>query len=136
MRAPAESPVLSPDTSNAIVLFAHGARDARWSEPLERMREALIRACPHVRVETAFLELQEPGLAGVLEFLAVDGVRRIDIVPVFWSRGGHVAVDLPRLVDDFRDRHAGVEARVLPLLSEIDGMEAFIVGAILRQVEG
>jgi sirohydrochlorin cobaltochelatase len=126
---------LNARTSNAIVLFAHGARDARWSEPLERMREALMHARPQTRVETAFLELQEPGLAGVLEFLAVDGVRRIDIVPVFWSRGGHVAVDLPQLVGAFRDRHAGVEVRVLPVLSELDGMEAFIIGAILRQVE-
>lgn len=41
----------------ALVLFAHGARDARWREPFDRLRERLAAQQPDVDTRLAFLEL-------------------------------------------------------------------------------
>lgn len=104
----------------AVVLFAHGARDPRWAEPLEALRRRLEqRGC---RVAVAFLELMTPTLAEVVAALAAGGDRAIEIVPVFLGQGGHVREDLPRLVDDVRSRHPQVDLRLAHAVGEDDGV--------------
>ena len=120
--------------ATAIVLFAHGARDARWAQPLERLREALQRARPGVRISIAFLELQPPGLAETLAALAAAGATQIDIAPIFWSERGHIARDLPALVATFAGQAPLVRVRVLPVLAELAGMDEFVAQAILGHV--
>ncbi|HYB49884.1 MAG TPA: CbiX/SirB N-terminal domain-containing protein [Burkholderiaceae bacterium] len=121
--------------TDAIILFAHGARDARWVQPLQRLQEALAQARPSTSVQLAFLELQSPNLEQALTQLAAAGCRRIDIAPIFWAQGGHVAQDLPDVVRQFTARQPEVHVRVLPVLSELPGMDGFLVGAILAQLE-
>ena len=120
--------------SDAIILFAHGAKDARWALPLQQLQRALALARPQTSVQVAFLELQEPNLADALAALAAAGCRRIDVAPIFWSRGGHTAQDLPQIVREFAAREPGTVIRVLPVLSELPGMEQFLVQAILTQI--
>jgi sirohydrochlorin cobaltochelatase len=121
---------------SAIILFAHGARDVRWAQPLDRLRAAIAIARPGVRTAIAFLELQPPGLPATLAELAAAGVTHIDIAPIFWSRGGHIARDLPALVQTFSAGSPGVQVRVLPVLAELPGMEAFVAGAITALADG
>lgn len=118
-------------TEPAIVLFAHGARDAAWARPLERLRDAIARARPAAPVRIAFLEMQPPGLPETLAALAGDGATRIDIAPIFWSRGGHIARDLPAMVDEFARGAPHVVVRVLPVLAELAGMDDFVAQAIV-----
>lgn len=120
----------------ALVLFAHGARDARWAEPLARLRTDLLRYAPQLRVELAFLELQAPGLAETLDGLAADGCRGIVVAPIFWSMGAHAARDLPQLVASFAQRHPEAQLRVLPVLADLPGMDAFLARALLAQMPG
>ena len=121
--------------TTAIVLFAHGARDVRWAQPLERLREALQRTRPGARIGIAYLELQLPGLAETLAELAGAGVTQIDIAPIFWSKGGHIVRDLPALVAAFAGQAPQVRVRVLPVLAELAGMDEFVARAILGHVE-
>ncbi len=114
-----------------IVLFAHGARDHRWGAALERLRAALLAQQPQARIAVAFLELQPPALPETLDALATEGLRHIDIAPVFWARGGHVAQDLPELVARFQARHPDCNVRILPVLAEMPGMNDFIARTIL-----
>jgi sirohydrochlorin cobaltochelatase len=127
---------MSAGTGHAIVLFAHGARDARWGHPLERLRSVLAQRQPGVPVQAAFLERMEPRLEPALAALAAAGVRSIAIAPVFWSAGGHVTGDLPAMVARFRAAHPGVRIDVLPVLSELPGMSEFLAEAILAQAGG
>ncbi len=115
----------------AIILFAHGARDAAWARPLQRLREAIAEARPGVAVCIAFLEMQPPGLPETLAALAAEGVMRIDIAPIFWSRGGHIARDLPAMVTEFSRQAPQVAVRVLPVLAELAGMDEFVARAIV-----
>lgn len=78
-----------------IVLFAHGARDRRWAEPFEKLRELLRARRPDIEIELAFLEHMTPDLATVATALAARGVRKVRIVPLFFGRGGHLRNDFP-----------------------------------------
>ena len=63
----------SPD--HAIILFAHGARDARWAQTLQILRSALLARQPDTRVESAFLEFQTPSLEQALSDAVAAGSK-------------------------------------------------------------
>jgi sirohydrochlorin cobaltochelatase len=83
----------------AIILFAHGARDPRWADPLRAIATEILARSPDVRVELAFLEFMEPTLPVVAAKLNAAGVKRARLVPVFLGGAGHVLRDLPALID-------------------------------------
>ena len=90
--------------TRAIVLFAHGARDARWAEPFEAVAARVRAAAPECDVALAFLELMTPALGDAVGGLVAAGATRIDVVPLFLGTGGHLRRDLPPLVDALRAR--------------------------------
>src|SRR5262245_7696055 len=79
---------------HALILFAHGARDARWAQTLQVLRQAVLARRPESLVELAFLEFQTPTLSDALASAVAAGCSRIDIAPVFWASGGHVTNDV------------------------------------------
>ena len=115
----------------ALVLFAHGARDPRWALPLQRLKDELARRSPRLRVEIAYLEMQAPPLPPTLDALAAAGLRTIRIAPVFWSLGGHVARDLPAMIEAFRAGHPDVAVAVGPVLAELPGMNDYLAQTLL-----
>jgi sirohydrochlorin cobaltochelatase len=123
---------MATTASHAFILFAHGARDMKWAQTLHLLRDAVRARRPDSHVGLAFLEFQTPTLGDALETALAAGCRRIDIAPVFWSSGGHVANDLPPLLDTFRRAHPQVELALLPVLSELPGMMDFIASAVDR----
>ena len=120
--SPAAAPQSGWPDATALILFAHGARDPRWAEPLNRLAQVVHAQRPDVAVATAFLELMQPDLPSVLDRLVAEGHVRINLLPVFWSAGGHVIRDLPALVVDSRLRNPGLEIAILPVLSELPGV--------------
>ncbi len=114
----------------AIILFAHGARDARWSDTLAELSHRVQTRAPDVFVALAFLELQPPTLESTIGDAIDRGCLDIDIVPVFWARGGHVVNDLPPMLADLRRRHPAIDIRTLPVLSELPGLLDFVADAV------
>jgi len=96
--------------TTGLILFAHGARDPRWAEPFERLREKVVRARPGTPVRLAYLEQMRPDLDTAVDELLEVGCRVIRIAPVFLGQGGHVRQDLPVLVQSVSSRHP--EARI------------------------
>ena len=115
---------------HALILFAHGARDARWAQTLEQLRDAVRLRRPRSLVSLAFLEFQEPTLVKALDAAAATGCTQIEIAPVFWATGGHLTNDVPPLLDRFCGTHPAVQLRMLPVLSELPGMTDFIASAL------
>jgi len=103
---------------HALVLFAHGARDAQWAEPFRRVVAHIRETAPEVSVELAFLELMRPSLGEAVDGLAAQGVTHVTLVPMFLARGGHLKEDLPRLVDQVRARHPGVAINATEAIGE------------------
>jgi sirohydrochlorin cobaltochelatase len=116
----------------ATILFAHGARNADWAEPLRALKRELEERLPGERVALAFLELMEPPLAECAARLHAEGVRRLRVVPVFLGSGGHLRSDLPRLVEALKARHRDLEIAVEPPIGEQPEVIAAIAGAIAR----
>lgn len=104
--------------TRALILFAHGARDARWAAPFERLRQLLRAQLPQVRVELAFLELMSPRLPELIRDLAAQGCDDITVVPVFFGQGGHVLRDLPPMVEGIRLAHPGMRLKLAGAVGE------------------
>jgi len=103
---------VSQAKGSAIVLFAHGARDPSWAEPFHKIVEHLRQKQPATRVELAFLECMDPPLESAVERLVEEGAGYITVVPLFLARGGHLKEDLPKMVQDIRQRHPSLRLHV------------------------
>jgi sirohydrochlorin cobaltochelatase len=90
--------------SNNIILFAHGARDPRWADPLREIAKEILALSPSVSVELAFLEFMEPSLPTLATKLHASGVKAARLVPVFLGGAGHVLRDLPGLLENCHTR--------------------------------
>ncbi len=132
MTAAPMAPATAQGRRQGIILFAHGARDARWAEPFERLRDrvsARVNACVDAqvaspmrdtRVALAFLELMEPGLDRAADALIADGCMTLAIIPIFFGQGSHLRRDLPLLVEKLRERLPTIEIGVAAAAGEDD----------------
>lgn len=108
--------------ARAIVLFAHGARDARWREPFDRLLARVAAARPDCVVRLAFLELMSPSLSDSISELASLGVEAVTVVPVFLGQGGHLRRDLPTLLDACRKQAPALRIDTATAVGEADAV--------------
>ena len=114
-------------TGRAVILFGHGSRDPLWRAPMDAVAERV--AAKGITVRCAFLELTQPDLQTAVAELVALGAMQIAIVPMFLGTGRHARADLPRLVDELKGVHPGLQidvrlsvgedTRVLDLLASI-----------------
>ena len=124
-------PYNRPMPDRGVILFAHGARDPRWSEPFERLAGRLAQLAPDVAISLAFLEFMTPNLADAARALVEDGCRTVTIVPVFLGVGGHVRRDVPALVERIAAEHPRVDVRVAGSVGDDDVVLDAIAGVCL-----
>jgi len=113
----------------ALILFAHGSRDAQWAQPFDALRTALA---PRYDVELAYLELMAPTLDEAVARLAARGAERVRVVPVFLGQGAHLKRDLPALAAAAGARHPGVQIALEPAIGEQPAVIAALAAAIGR----
>ncbi len=107
-----------------LILFAHGARDARWAEPFEAVAAAVRARATQIDVRLAYLELMAPDLPAVADAMVGEGIARIDILPLFLGTGGHLRRDLPRLVEAIQACHTTAVIRLHPAAGEAPALIA------------
>jgi sirohydrochlorin cobaltochelatase len=110
----------------ARILFAHGARNPGWAQPILAIRDAMRARQPEVRVEAAFLEFIEPSLPKAIDTLVDAGHQDIVIVPMFMAQSGHTKRDLPALLDEARRRHPDLRLEVAAPIGEASTVVAAI----------
>jgi sirohydrochlorin cobaltochelatase len=110
-----EQPTPSP---TVLVLFAHGSPDPRWREPFVRLQESLERELGPGRVWLAYMEFARPSLLDVVKFLRGRGIRKVRLLPLFMSAGGHVAADIPRQTAEALEVYRDMTIQVLPPVGE------------------
>ncbi len=110
---------LGSSAPQAIVLFAHGARDPQWAQPFEEIRRRVTVRRPELQVVLAFLDLMGPSLPECMSDLVARGVTRVRLVPLFLGRGGHLKEDLARLLEAIAEAHPGLVVDLLPALGEM-----------------
>ena len=110
----------------ALILFAHGARDPEWANPMRRVQAAVRQRVAEMPVELAFLEFMTPTLADCATALSADGATKIVVMPMFIARGGHLKRDVPELLAALQAAHPGVELT----LGEVIGEQEIVVQAM------
>ena len=114
--------------SAGLILYAHGARDARWAAPFEAVAARIRAQRPGLALRLAYLELMAPDLPQAAAQLCAAGCTRIELLPLFLGPGMHLTRDLPALVQQMRERHPAVRWRLHAAIGEqpavIDAMAA------------
>lgn len=100
-------------TKLGIILIDHGSKkqssnDALHSiaEQYETMLHQRLSASPEVSiaVKASHMELASPSIESALRsIIQEDGVTKVICVPYFISRGRHVTIDVPNLIEDAKD---------------------------------
>jgi len=114
---------------DAVLLFAHGARDPLWALPFRSLAQRVAALRPDAQVQLAFLEFMTPTLIDAGHELAGAGCTRVQVVPVFLGTGGHVRRDLPELIESLRAQHPQVLWRLCSALGERDS----VIDALARE---
>lgn len=112
--------------TTALILFAHGARDPEWANPMRRVQAAVRQRVAGMPVELAFLEFMAPTLADCAQALITGGATKIVVMPMFIARGGHLKRDVPELLAVLQASHPGVELT----LGEVIGEQEIVVQAM------
>ena len=104
--------------TTALILFAHGARDPEWADPMRRVQAAIRERAPALHVELAFLEFMSPTLEECLQAIIARGATRVVVQPMFIARGGHIKRDLPDLIERLRGTWPQVEFTLNGVIGE------------------
>lgn len=102
----------------ALILFGHGARDARWREPFDRLATLWRERHAGTPVELAFLEMMQPSLEEAVASLSSAGATAITVVPVFFGQGGHLRNDFPVLLEACRAKFPQIALSATPAVGE------------------
>jgi sirohydrochlorin cobaltochelatase len=124
------------DGFDGVLLIAHGARDARWMAPFWRMRDELVKKLAPAPVALSFLDFAEPRFPEAVAQLHAAGARKVLVAPIFLSGGGHVANDVPGLVDAERARYPEMTFVVAGAIGEEPEVATAMAAAIARLSRG
>ena len=119
-------------SQHAIILFAHGSRDALWRRPIEAVANEMKQLSPDTQVACAYLELTEPDLPTTVAGLVQTGVNAIRIVPMFLGVGRHAREDLPLLLKDLIVQHPGVTFELRNAIGEEPEMTRAMAAIALK----
>lgn len=119
---------------DAAILLAHGARDARWKEPFAALEAGLRARLGATHVALAYMEFTAPTMADAARELHAKGARRVLVVPVFLSGGGHVMKDVPPLVAEECERFPDVTFEIAGAIGEEPEVRDGIARAVVRLV--
>ena len=106
-------------SDQAIILFAHGARDPHWAAAFDIIQQRLQAARPQIEVVVAFLEFMAPSLEAAVAQLVAQGAKSIVVAPLFMAKGGHLKRDLPLALERIRRQHPQLELHVLPAIGDV-----------------
>jgi len=93
----------------ALILFAHGARDPEWANPMRQVQTAVLAQIPDMAVELAFLEFMSPTLAECAAQSIAQGAKRVVVLPMFIARGGHLKREVPEMLASLQQSYPDVE---------------------------
>ena len=109
--------------TTGFVVFGHGSRVESANQAVRDVAADLARTGSLPYVQPAFLELGEPDLAGAVERLVAQGVRKVVVLPYFLTLGTHLERDLPRLIQDISFKYRNLE---ISSTAPLDGHPALV----------
>jgi sirohydrochlorin cobaltochelatase len=118
--------------TTALILFAHGARDPEWANPMRRVQAAIRQRITTAPVELAFLEFIKPSLEDSVAQLVAQGADKIVVLPMFIARGGHLKREVPEMIEVLRSTYKNVEFSLEGAIGEHEAVVQAIAAASLE----
>ncbi len=117
---------------DALILFAHGARDPAWAAPLRQVEASVRSMAGGLYVALAFMDFIAPNLLDTVNAAIAQGAQRIRIVPLFIAHGGHLQNDLPNLIADLEAQWPAIEFKLARAIGEEESVIAAMAAAALK----
>ncbi|WP_436836489.1 sirohydrochlorin chelatase [Paenibacillus tritici] len=92
-----------------VLLVGHGSRIQAGNDELLEFTRLLAARKPELKVETCFIELASPSIAGGIARCVEGGAKQIYIVPIILFAAGHSKLDIPMAIDEAKLNYPGVE---------------------------
>jgi len=93
----------------AILLMAHGSRIPEANSAVNEIAGMVKQFAGYDIVEVSFRENHSPNIQEGIDSCVAKGAERILLVPYFLYLGAHVLEDLPKELEEARQRHPNVE---------------------------
>jgi sirohydrochlorin ferrochelatase len=113
-----------------LLIVAHGSRDPRHAATVHALTGRVRAARPGLRVETAFLDFNAPGVGQVVDRLAAGGVRDVVALPLLLTRAFHAKTDIPAVLRQTTARHGRMRVR----LADVLGPSPLLTAALERRL--
>ena len=115
----------------ALLMIAHGSPDPSANGPIEEVTELVRAQGSFADVTLCYLGLNTPLVDDAVDAQIARGRRLLVAVPYFLQLGGHVAEDLPALIEAARARHP--DATIL--LAEHLAYDPLLIEVIAQRVQ-
>ncbi len=110
-----------------LILVAHGSRDPAWGAPLEALARSLsVRTGPD-SVQLAYSQFASPSLEEAVKDAAANGHRRIRVLPLFMTAGGHVERDIRPVIEALGRAHEDTDIELLPPVGELPAFRILLL---------
>ena len=101
-----------------LILIAHGSRNPRWRDSVERLAKSLQTASGRENVLLAYMQFTPPTLADAVSDAVRRRAKKIRVLPLFVTNEGHVEKDIRPVVDQLREAHPPVRIELLPAIGQ------------------
>lgn len=119
-----------------LVIMGHGSRKAQANDEFKYVVENIeLDSLPYHCVNHCFLELATPSLASVVEHAVIENYTHIDLYPLFFNCGNHVARDIPKQIQDIKDQYPTITIKQLDYFGMHRGLPDTIAQHVLQQTE-
>ncbi|HZM11012.1 MAG TPA: CbiX/SirB N-terminal domain-containing protein [Candidatus Limnocylindrales bacterium] len=125
----------SPGKSECLVLLAHGSKDPRWRVPFERIVDAVQGQSGETKVSLAYMEFLEPTLIDVARECVGQQILHLKILPLFFSIGAHLAIDVPEQVNQAKAQFPQLEVEVLSPIGEDPRLTGLIQQIVMETLK-
>jgi len=92
----------------AVLLISHGSRFSETKQEIQGLVEQLKEQSEIAIVEYAFLEIAHPSIPEGIDMCVEAGATEIIVLLNFLNAGRHVDEDIPRIVNEAREKHSNV----------------------------
>ena len=103
---------------NALLLIAHGSRQAEANADLHHLAEEIRQSGEYVAVVASFLEWAEPNIDDGGASCIAAGAKRVVLLPYFLSAGIHVRRDLAAARERLATRFPDVDFQLAQPLGQ------------------
>lgn len=96
----------------AILILAHGSRETKTMETLQKITDMTKAQLADVMLETAYMEFCDINLEKGLDMLIAKGADDITVVPYFLFEGIHIREDIPGEIKEYIEKHPGIKVNL------------------------